>query len=584
LAQALGIPDVRPGSIAAFSVPQDADKSDYSERLAIVVELRNNHRTASARGGEAHGRDSDSAAPAQKKGPPLSIKLGMALLRALDKLPDSVSGFLVRGAGVLMRTVSDCRRKLTPAKEDVDALEDGDADYTHAELTAIATAVRTAVFKGFQIPVFDFVLARQGSVLKTSSGKVRRSETKALLRDGKVSILFRSKAGEPSAVRSHVTLSSSNSSDGSLAAASASASAASDTHPLSATAPPQPASGAVAAWVLDPEAGPSRAATRAPVPVLTNGDRSLEEKESFDDSLGDDAATTAAREAMIAEARSTMSRFFPGNVLPDVKDITQDMLEVVIAGWLKEELQLIELPDRKVPLDQLGMDSVMGMKMTSQLTQVFSVPVNMYAFLDDLTVAGAANVVHKLITGTMAMTATSTTNVTASSYDDIITTDDESQPVAHILGLGSAVPKTCGPQNMIIERMSALMGLSAESADKFRRIGECSWSVAECWTRSLSLSVSMCLAGEGSGVAKRHMVFSDLESALFHRRGLHNDAPMEERNSVYIQEAPKLARAAAEAAVKDWGGNKKDITHVVGVTCTGAIIPGLAFHVMEGLG
>ena len=39
----------------------------------------------------------------------------------------------------------------------------------------------------------------------------------------------------------------------------------------------------------------------------------------------------------------------------------------------------------------------------------------------------------------------------------------------------------------------------------------------------------------------------------------------------YKEHAPGLAIAAARKAVTDWGGDKKRITHVVAVTCTGQI-------------
>jgi alpha-pyrone synthase len=33
-----------------------------------------------------------------------------------------------------------------------------------------------------------------------------------------------------------------------------------------------------------------------------------------------------------------------------------------------------------------------------------------------------------------------------------------------------------------------------------------------------------------------------------------------------------------------WGGDLQSITHVVAVTCTGVIVPGLEFSVLSGLG
>ncbi len=75
-----------------------------------------------------------------------------------------------------------------------------------------------------------------------------------------------------------------------------------------------------------------------------------------------------------------------------------------------------------------------------------------------------------------------------------------------------------------------------------------------------------------------------MQDVFFHKSGLGNDAGIEPRNAVFKIEAPKLALAAARKAITDWGGDKHRITHVIGVTCTGVIVPGLEFELMTGLG
>ena len=49
-------------------------------------------------------------------------------------------------------------------------------------------------------------------------------------------------------------------------------------------------------------------------------------------------------------------------------------------------------------------------------------------------------------------------------------------------------------------------------------------------------------------------------------------------------EAPPLSLAADRRALDQWGGPLQSITHVVAVTCTGVMVPGLEFHVLTGLG
>ena len=54
--------------------------------------------------------------------------------------------------------------------------------------------------------------------------------------------------------------------------------------------------------------------------------------------------------------------------------------------------------------------------------------------------------------------------------------------------------------------------------------------------------------------------------------------------SVFKSEAPILSLDSARAAIADWGGDLLSITHVVAVTCTGVIVPGLEFQILTGLG
>lgn len=53
---------------------------------------------------------------------------------------------------------------------------------------------------------------------------------------------------------------------------------------------------------------------------------------------------------------------------------------------------------------------------------------------------------------------------------------------------------------------------------------------------------------------------------------------------MFKAEAPVLSLESARAAIAHWGGSKEDITHVVAVTCTGVIVPGLEFQILTGLG
>lgn len=58
----------------------------------------------------------------------------------------------------------------------------------------------------------------------------------------------------------------------------------------------------------------------------------------------------------------------------------------------------------------------------------------------------------------------------------------------------------------------------------------------------------------------------------------------QKRNALYKQEAPKLAAQACNATLKAWGGKREAITHVISVSCTGMVAPGIEFSLIGLLG
>jgi predicted naringenin-chalcone synthase len=132
-----------------------------------------------------------------------------------------------------------------------------------------------------------------------------------------------------------------------------------------------------------------------------------------------------------------------------------------------------------------------------------------------------------------------------------------------ILGLGTAVPPHTLTQPEIAERYCKLLGLEGELATKLRKI----------FTHSL--------------IEKRHAVLPDFLGPgceLFDSTYPTTVPGTLKRNQIYRQEAPKLAQAAAEKALTDWGGKRKAITHIVSVSCTGMMAPGLEFLLVDALG
>jgi predicted naringenin-chalcone synthase len=94
---------------------------------------------------------------------------------------------------------------------------------------------------------------------------------------------------------------------------------------------------------------------------------------------------------------------------------------------------------------------------------------------------------------------------------------------------------------------------------------------------------------DGSKIAKRHSVVEDYANETltgpFLGDGLPGTAPgMSRRNALYKEKAPALAHAAAVQALSDWGGSRDEVTHVIAVSCTGVMAPGVEFLLVDSLG
>lgn len=135
----------------------------------------------------------------------------------------------------------------------------------------------------------------------------------------------------------------------------------------------------------------------------------------------------------------------------------------------------------------------------------------------------------------------------------------------HILALSTETPPLSQPQGEVAEKIIKSLSLKGHKAHILRKIFD------------------------GSRIEKRHSVVEDYGNALlegsFFGHAFPDSAPgMTQRNEVYKKEAPKLAHAAAIKAIKQWGGLLGDITHIISVSCTGLVAPGIEFTLIDSLG
>jgi len=91
-----------------------------------------------------------------------------------------------------------------------------------------------------------------------------------------------------------------------------------------------------------------------------------------------------------------------------------------------------------------------------------------------------------------------------------------------------------------------------------------------------------------SDIKNRFTVLKDYKSPLvegeFYGRNFPQKEPsMSERMDVYQNEAPKLALSAAKDAITNWGQDAKNITHIISISCTGFIAPGIDVSLINEL-
>lgn len=135
---------------------------------------------------------------------------------------------------------------------------------------------------------------------------------------------------------------------------------------------------------------------------------------------------------------------------------------------------------------------------------------------------------------------------------------------ASILGLETAVPPDFLSQHEIVEKYINLIALKSEDREKIRA------------------------TFDNSAIQKRHTVIPDFnkERSEWHFWGQQYptvEPTIFHRNEVFKREAPKLALEAANKVIKTWGEPASKLTHIISVSCTGMIAPGIEFELMEKL-
>ncbi|MDP1881205.1 MAG: type III polyketide synthase [Parachlamydiaceae bacterium] len=135
---------------------------------------------------------------------------------------------------------------------------------------------------------------------------------------------------------------------------------------------------------------------------------------------------------------------------------------------------------------------------------------------------------------------------------------------ASILAVSIAIPPFTFEQENISEQFIDILSLDAQQATMLKQLYH------------------------NSAINKRHTVISDFKKRREEWKFWGSDFPktipgMSERNQKFIEEAPKLAFEAANKALDSWGEERSSITHVISISCTGVMAPGIEFLLMQQL-
>lgn len=133
-----------------------------------------------------------------------------------------------------------------------------------------------------------------------------------------------------------------------------------------------------------------------------------------------------------------------------------------------------------------------------------------------------------------------------------------------ILAISSAVPLYALSQPEIAEKILALLSPNEMQSEEILKLYK------------------------NSAIQTRYSVVPDFQESsgvgtLFDKNYPETLPGMSKRNDIYKKEAPLLAKKAASKALEQWGRDPGEITHVISVSCTGMVAPGIEFELMQML-
>jgi predicted naringenin-chalcone synthase len=145
-----------------------------------------------------------------------------------------------------------------------------------------------------------------------------------------------------------------------------------------------------------------------------------------------------------------------------------------------------------------------------------------------------------------------------------------------ILSIGTAVPESIFTCKAFIELQTSAANFAISKLDPVKD---------EARIKEINANLEWVIrCAENSGIEKRHGIVPQEGKILqdFYKHYDYNP-PYTLRAKYWREYCPKLTMQAVEKALATWGGNPKDVTHVVSHSTTGWDVPGLSHHVIYNL-
>jgi predicted naringenin-chalcone synthase/acyl-CoA synthetase (AMP-forming)/AMP-acid ligase II len=525
---------LKAGAVAA--VAQNHDDKEY---LTIVAEITEGNLAQNRSSGDTSGNQ-------QRRG---SVELANKLFNWTRILPQFLRAPIMRTAAKYAAKYIRYSKAKQAAQIPKSPTIYG---YSAAELASIVANIRRSVFQHYSVPIAEILLFPQRCLPKTSSGKLRRAVIAQSLQLHRLS----SKASERIAQNE-------------------------PNHNLEFLA-------ALLFRSADEKLiGPRNSHNLYELSSINRASKSDSTKGSHNFLANPMIAAPLKVSSMAATAANCAENGSEPWRLPLEFDYVRGKIISILSEEMKLEKEMIESlstdfglnqdasdgPEQALSgLEQFGLDSVVAMRISGRFVAEFDllVPLSPFLFLSEPTLEGMCKVVQRLYlqkpiqprrnsAKSINPTSSNINSGQSKGINSSSSTGDNFIPC--ILGVGVAVPGPGAPQSAILNRMISDMQLDNPERERlFYKIGQ------------------------SAGVDRRYSVLPSMEGIYFGRTGLGNNEPVQTRNNIYKREAPKLACKAAQQAIEQWGQSIDSITHVIAVTCTGIIVPGLEFQLLSMLG